>query len=85
MDHFGHFSETHVLMDSHMHEIRFSPLSYVSLIISAAKEPGKEEEKSFPPLHYIMREATEHSQSKKILSHLRFQIEHSLPTKNHSL
>ena len=43
MDHFGHFFETHILMDSHMHEIRFNPLSYVSLIISTAKEPGKEE------------------------------------------
>ena len=30
-----------------MHETRFNPLSYVSLIISTAKEPGKEEEK-FP-------------------------------------
>ena len=45
MDHFGHFFETHILMDSHMHETRFNPLSYVSLIISTAKEPGKEEEK----------------------------------------
>ena len=37
MDHFGHFSETQILMDSHMHEIRFSPLSYVSLIIAQPK------------------------------------------------
>ena len=40
-DSFGHFFDSHIFMNCYMYKIKFAFLSYISLIISLAKEPRK--------------------------------------------